>query len=75
MLKGGYTFQKNSVALPYWEVHTGVAANEARALRAHSHMALISQNADAKLVEALSYMYKHNTGSSCSCNAWRPKSF
>ncbi len=47
MLKGGYTFQKYSVASPYKEVDdtkTGVAANEARALRAHSQMALVGQN-------------------------------
>ncbi len=48
MLKGGYTFEEYSVAVPYKEVddtETGVAANEARALRARSHMAaLVSQN-------------------------------
>ncbi len=48
MLKGGYNFEKYSVALPYKEVddtQTGVAANEARALRVRLHMALVSQNA------------------------------
>ncbi len=48
MLNSDYTFEKYSLALPYKEVddtYTGVAANEARALRARSHMALVSQNA------------------------------
>ena len=46
MLKGGYTFEKYSVALPIRKVMPhGVAANEARALRARSPMALVSQNA------------------------------
>ncbi len=41
-------FEKYSVALPYKDVDdtkTGLAAKEARALRAHSHMAQVSQNA------------------------------
>ncbi len=39
-----------SVALPYKEGDdlTGVAANEARALRARSHMALVSQSGSLK---------------------------
>ncbi len=40
VLNGGYTFEKYSVALPYKEgdvMLTGLAAKEARALRALSH--------------------------------------
>ncbi len=47
MLRGGYSFEKYSVALPYREgdeLSTDVVANEARALRARSYMALVSQN-------------------------------
>ncbi len=47
MIKGGYNFEEYSVVLPYKQgddINTGVAANEARALRARSHMALVSQN-------------------------------
>ncbi len=49
MLKGGYTFEKYSVVSPYTYKETdetGVTANEARALRARSLMALVSQNDD-----------------------------
>ena len=42
MLKGDYTVEKYSIILPYKDL--GVGANEARALRARSHMALVSQN-------------------------------
>ena len=45
MLKGGYA--KYFVALPYREgddLYTAVPANEARVLRARSHMALVCQN-------------------------------
>ena len=51
MLKGCYNFEKYSVDLPYKDVEdtqTGVTANEARASRARSHMALISQNGDIR---------------------------
>ncbi len=44
MLNGDYIFERYSVALPRKEgdhLSTGVAANEARALRARSHIAYI----------------------------------
>ncbi len=44
MLKGGYTFESTPLLYHIRKVMR-VAANEARALRAHWHMALVSQNA------------------------------